>query len=152
MDAAGDLKTFSLQLRKDAQISPVVDHIAEAAGICRDSLRLVGPNGTRLRSEGDTIQSEGWPLEDGARITCLKGQQGRKPVIYLFSPKSIDASVQLSLVPEWEFSVLYPVVPIERSAQHSNQQVSWNVKVHSNGELTHLTTGLDVSYLFWEAQ
>jgi len=75
-----------------------------------------------------------------------------KPVIYLFSPSEIEVSVKLSLIPEWNMSAIYPVVPIKSPSAHSNEEVTWRVRVHPNGDLTELNTGLDVTYLFWEAQ
>jgi len=75
-----------------------------------------------------------------------------KPVIYLFSPSEIEVSVKLSLIPEWNISAIYPVVPIKSPTAHSNEEVTWRVRVHPNGDLTELNTGLDVTYLFWEAQ
>jgi hypothetical protein len=77
----------------------------------------------------------------------------RKPIIYLFSPEPLDALVELSLVPQWNFSAIYPVVPIEQitTTQSGGQKVAWRVRVHPNGDLTELTTGLDTAFLFWEA-
>jgi len=77
--------------------------------------------------------------------------RGKKPIIYLLSPQTIEASVKLSLVPQWSLSVIYPVVPIKASSAHSKEEIVWRVRAHPNGELTELTTGLDVAYLFWEA-
>ncbi|KAG2152605.1 uncharacterized protein EDB93DRAFT_254693 [Suillus bovinus] len=72
----------------------------------------------------------------------------RKPVIYLYSPSEIDVSVTLSLIPEWSLSVIYPVVAIE----DHGQRLEWNVRTHQDGSLTEHYSGLDVSYLFWEAE
>ena len=77
--------------------------------------------------------------------------RGGKPVIYLFSPSNIEVSVKLSLVPEWNISAIYPVVPIKPSSAHSKEEITWRVRVQPNGDLTELNTGLDVAYLFWEA-
>ncbi|KAG2037001.1 hypothetical protein BDR03DRAFT_399966 [Suillus americanus] len=72
----------------------------------------------------------------------------RKPVIYLYSPSDIDVSVKLSLIPEWSLSVIYPVVATE----DHGQRLEWNVRTHQDGSLTEHNSGLDVSYLFWEAE
>jgi hypothetical protein len=71
-----------------------------------------------------------------------------KPVIYLFSPSDIDVSVKLSLIPEWSLSAIYPVVTTE----DHGQRLEWNVRTHQDGSLTEHNSGLDISYLFWEAE
>lgn len=75
----------------------------------------------------------------------------RKPVIYLFAPVSVDVSVKLSVVPQWSFSAVYPVTSIESGTAGTGQCVSWAVRVHPEGHLTELLTGLDIAYLYWEA-
>ncbi|KIM37626.1 hypothetical protein M413DRAFT_30812 [Hebeloma cylindrosporum] len=96
-----------------------------------------------------TIEEVG--IENGDTLFLVLGLIGGKPVIYLFSPATIEAGVKLSLLPQWSLSAIYPVVPIKPRTAHSNEQVAWRVRTHSNGDLTELTTGLDVAYLFWEA-
>ncbi|CAA7263616.1 unnamed protein product [Cyclocybe aegerita] len=90
-------------------------------------------------------------LQDGDHLDLLAGQKGGKPVIYLFSPQTLEASVKLSLVPQWDLSVIYPVVSIKPRTVNTNEEVAWRVRVHPKGEITELTTGLGVAYLFWEA-
>ncbi|KAF9563453.1 hypothetical protein CPC08DRAFT_323610 [Agrocybe pediades] len=91
-------------------------------------------------------------MENGDQIDVLRRQIGGKPVIYLFSPSPIEASVKLSLAPQWDFSAIYPVVPIEKAVgKEHHQEVTWRVRSQPNGDLKELTTGLDVAYLFWEA-
>lgn len=97
-----------------------------------------------------TIQDMG--IEDGDELDLLKILKGGKPVIYLFSPETIEAEVKLSLIPQWNLCAIYPVVPIKPRTACSNEQVAWRVRTHANGDLTELTTGLEVTYLFWEAQ
>ena len=104
----------------------------------------------RRWSDSDTIKELG--IEDGYSIDLFEVQRGGKPVIYLFSPKTLEANVKLSLIPQWNLSAIYPVVPIKPRTVRSNEQVAWRVRTHANGDLTELTTGLDVTYLFWEAQ
>ena len=101
-------------------------------------------------SDSDTIKELG--IEDGYSIDLIENQYGGKPVIYLFSPKTLEADVKLSLIPQWNLSAIYPVVPIKPRTVRSNEQVAWRVRTHANGDLTELTTGLNVTYLFWEAQ
>lgn len=88
-------------------------------------------------------------LEDGDEVLLIPEQVGGKPIIYLYSPTAIDASVKLRLIPEWQFSAVYPVVPTKRDL---GEQIEWNVSTHQDGSLTEKNTGLDVSYPFWEAE
>ncbi|KAJ6459121.1 hypothetical protein C8R47DRAFT_994807 [Mycena vitilis] len=90
-------------------------------------------------------------MEDGATIDILEDQAGGKPVIYVYSPTEIDVSVALTLIPEWDFSAIYPVVPTKSSPSNAGQSIQWNVRTHLDGSLTERNTGLDVAYLFWEA-
>lgn len=76
---------------------------------------------------------------------------GGKPVIYLFSPIEQEVSVQLSLVNEWRFSAVYPVVPVEPSALLGGETLTWRAITHNDQTLTETTTGLRASYLYWEA-
>ncbi|KAJ7118109.1 hypothetical protein C8R44DRAFT_923341, partial [Mycena epipterygia] len=55
--------------------------------------------------------------------------KGEKPVVYLFSPHGVDASVRLTLTREWDLSVLYPVVPAKRVAS-GGQTIEWAVHTH----------------------
>lgn len=112
------------------------------------------PEGLQLVFEGNPIHFDATArslgLDAGDYVDVVIQLLGGKPVIYLFSPETLDVSVSLTLVPEWNFSAIYPVNPIKSTKL--GQQVSWDVRTHVNGDLTELTSGLDVSYLFWEAQ
>jgi hypothetical protein len=89
-------------------------------------------------------------INDGDSIGLHKESslRGGKPVIYLYSPSNIDVSVKLSLTPEWTLSVIYPVVPTKDHGQH----IEWHVRTHQDGSLTEHNSGLDVAYVFWEAE
>ncbi|KAG1893681.1 uncharacterized protein F5891DRAFT_962575 [Suillus fuscotomentosus] len=89
-------------------------------------------------------------IEDGDSINIRVNDFTRikKPVIYLYSPSDIDVSVKLSLIPEWKLSVIYPVVTTE----DNGRRLEWNVRTHQDGSLTERDSGLNVSYLFWEAE
>ncbi|KAG2079206.1 hypothetical protein BDR04DRAFT_1226288 [Suillus decipiens] len=87
-------------------------------------------------------------IKNGDSIEILPGiLRTKKPVIYLYSPSDIDVSVKLSLIPEWTLSVIYPVI----TAEDNGQRLEWNIRTHQDGSLTEHNSGLDVSYLFWEA-
>ncbi|KAJ7097361.1 hypothetical protein C8R44DRAFT_643573, partial [Mycena epipterygia] len=81
-------------------------------------------------------------------------QLGGKPVIYIYSPVDIDIAVSLTLIRDWSFSTIYPVVPAKSPFSPSGvgQRILWNVRTHPDGSLIELNTDLDVTYLFWEAQ
>ncbi|KIJ91690.1 hypothetical protein K443DRAFT_135456 [Laccaria amethystina LaAM-08-1] len=101
-------------------------------------------------SKTDTVEMLG--LKNGDVIECMPVVLCRKPVIYLYSPSENFASVTLSLIRQWKFSVVYPVVPIKRVEGHLHEELEWKVRVCANGQLTEMNTGLDVAYLFWEAR
>ncbi|KAF9563459.1 hypothetical protein CPC08DRAFT_632661 [Agrocybe pediades] len=91
-------------------------------------------------------------MRDGDVIFLVLSLRGGKPVIYLFSPSPVEASVKLALAPQWDFSAIYPVVPITKPVELAHhQEVTWRVQTQPSGDLKELTTGLDVAYLFWEA-
>ena len=103
-------------------------------------------NGSAVSSRG-TVEMAGF--EDGDVIDLYRTQRDGKPVIYLYAPSELTVSVKLSLVPQWSFSAIYPIVPIKHV---KNEEQEWKVRVKPNGELTEMNTGLDVAYLFCEAQ
>ncbi|KAJ7118103.1 hypothetical protein C8R44DRAFT_878737 [Mycena epipterygia] len=98
---------------------------------CPDDYRLTYDGG--YPHLNDTLA--GWDIEDGDTIDLFPVLKGGKPVIYLYSPHVVDASVRLTLTREWDLSVVYP----------------WDVRTHPDGSLTEHTTGLDAAYVFWEA-
>lgn len=105
-----------------------------------------------MRLDGDmTVQEAG--IEEGDQVLAILLQVGGKPVIYLMPPagSDIEASVKLSLIPEWEFSAVYPAVATKRTPT-GGKSVEWNVHASSDGTLLERNTGLEVSYLFWEAE
>lgn len=105
-------------------------------------------NGYIINSE-ETIGCCG--IEDGDYIDLHLPLLGGKPIIYLYSPIDVQASVKLFLIPEWRFSAVYPVA--HTTINHQNREcIEWNVQTHQDGSLTETNTGRDVSYLFWEAE
>lgn len=76
--------------------------------------------------------------------------KARKPIIYVFPPEETDVSLSLSLVPQWEFESVYPP-PQDVDHAPSRTSIQWNVRARPDGSLTVKETGLEVSYLFWEA-
>jgi len=89
-------------------------------------------------------------LSEGSIIDMDVTLAGFKPVIYLEAPEGteITATVKLSLIPSWEFSAIYPVVPIRR---HKGQTLEWSITTKHDGTLHEHHADVDVAYLFWEA-
>lgn len=87
------------------------------------------------------------------RLLSSRFQRGGKPVIYVWTPGPQVISVGLSLVPQWEFSVLYPVAPIAlvKLPEGTGQGITWNIQTRDDGTILDEATGLEVTYLFWEA-
>jgi hypothetical protein len=84
-----------------------------------------------------------------------RGQAVRKPVIYLYPPSRLpEVTVELLLTSSWSFSAIYPlpktaITPGEK--QLATQSLTWTVEAEPNGKLVEKTTGVEVTYLYWEA-
>ncbi|KAI9442947.1 hypothetical protein H4582DRAFT_1921460 [Lactarius indigo] len=94
---------------------------------------------------GDTISLSPKP---SPRRRC------RKPVIYLYPPSNLaDVTVELALVPSWRFSAVHPPpqTTIPPGEPHTAQSLIWTVAAEPNGTLFDKTSGMEVSYLYWEA-
>ena len=103
----------------------------------------------------------GKPFEDGmtleasrvapySTLQMMVRLRGAKPIIYLYPPEQMRITARLSLIPEWHFSAIYPVVDLENT--QDGQKLEWAVDAKPNGTLTELVVELEVSYLFWEAE
>ncbi|KAH8986746.1 hypothetical protein EDB92DRAFT_1801755 [Lactarius akahatsu] len=78
----------------------------------------------------------------------------RKPVIYLYPPSSLaDVTVDLALAPSWRFSAVHPPprTTVPPGEPHTAQSLTWMVAAEPNGTLVDKTSGIEVSYLYWEA-
>jgi len=79
----------------------------------------------------------------------------KKPVIYLYPPSSIpNVTVDLHLTSCWQFSAVYPSPQTTISlGEHSTaQSLTWAVAAEPDGTLVEKTTGVEISYLYWEAR
>jgi len=96
---------------------------------------------------GDTILLKPKP-QPSVRRHC------RKPVIYLYPPSSLaDVTVELALAPSWRFSAVHPPprTTVPPGEPHTAQSLTWTVAAEPNGMLVDKTSGMEVSYLYWEA-
>ncbi|KAF8264814.1 hypothetical protein EI94DRAFT_1737575 [Lactarius quietus] len=93
-------------------------------------------------------------IVSGDTILLNPDSRPRKPVIYLYPPSSLpDVSVELALTPSWRFSAVHPrprsTVPL--GVPHTAQSLTWTVAAEPDGTLVDKTSGMEVSYLYWEA-
>ena len=137
-----------MEMNPNNYVIDLCNKIYYREGIPPDQQRLT--LGDKQLEKNRTLKDYGI-VRSEMTINLFLTLRAAKPVVYLFSPSDIEASVKLSLVPEWKISVIYPVVPIKAPTTHSNEELTWRVRVHPSGDLTELNTGLDVAYLFWEA-
>ncbi|KAF6813244.1 ubiquitin [Colletotrichum sojae] len=113
-------------------------------------------NEQRICFEGQRMSDEDTPgaleAEPGNNIEVDTGRYDGKPAIFLMSPVRLDsASVQVTLSPHWKFSTIYPLVePVLQNGNWSS--VSWQVSADPNGTLKDAATGVECSYLYWEAK
>lgn len=123
--------------------------VQDFEGIPPDQQRFIWA-GRQLMDEW-TVGAVG--ITTGSVIHLIQRLRGGKPVIYLLPPfgRHVEATVKLSLVPEWKFDAVYPVVPVTTSPT-GDQTLQWNVEASPDGTLLEKNAGLRVSYLFWEAE
>ncbi|KAJ7177189.1 hypothetical protein C8R46DRAFT_989342 [Mycena filopes] len=141
--------TVTLSVKASTTFARILPRLAEKKGLKKDRFYLLY-GGKRIKVT-DTTQS--LDMEDGDAIEVHQLMQRRtaKPIIYLYSPVEINATVALTLTSDQSFSAIYPVVPTKFPSSNVGQRIEWNVRTHLNGDLTETNTGLDVAYLFWEA-
>ncbi|KAJ7592407.1 hypothetical protein C8J56DRAFT_928596 [Mycena floridula] len=99
--------------------------------------------------EENAMTFEQYNIPNGALLHLIRVVKFAKPVIYLQNPEELDASVSLSLTKEWTFSAIYPVVPVKGQ---DGEKITWDVRTRKDGSLVQNDTGLEVSYLYWEAE
>ncbi|KAH8986045.1 hypothetical protein EDB86DRAFT_2293642 [Lactarius hatsudake] len=77
-----------------------------------------------------------------------------KPVIYLYPPSSLaGVTVELALASSWRFSAVHPPprTTVPPGEPHTAQSLTWTVAAKPDGTLVDGTSGMEVSYLYWEA-
>ncbi|KAK7440966.1 hypothetical protein VKT23_016743 [Stygiomarasmius scandens] len=150
MGSMGSTQLDSLEIR--AKPSSSIQRISDAIRMKTGSedFRLVH-EGRRV-SPHETLQGSG--IRDGDVLWLMMEQKGGKPVIYLQAPQELRVSVRLSLVPSWEFSAIYPIVPIRSNGEKGQgQTLEWDVSTRKEDDvLLDHRSGTEVSYLYWEAK
>ena len=130
-------------------VGTLKSHIQERLGPPPEQQRLVF--GSEQMEDSRTLHECG--VHHGAAIHLVLVALVGKPVIYLRSPTPIEASVRLSLTHQWRLLAHYPQVPIKRPVQgRFHEQVQWIVRTQQDGSLVESGSGLEVAYLFWEAE
>ncbi|KAL1734521.1 hypothetical protein EV714DRAFT_268658 [Schizophyllum commune] len=127
-------------------VKQLKERVAGLDGLpCADEMRFIFA-GKQLEDERSLVD---YNIQRDAVVHMTERRRGGKPVIYLFAPHAVQASVRLHLIEEWSFSAVYPVVPTPEKGQ--GQSLEWQVETRADGSLRELKTGLDVAYMFWEA-
>jgi hypothetical protein len=139
---SGEIRTAKIS--REMRVDKLVTDTSNILGLCPTDITAVW-GGAIMRGDW-SIKS--YNIKDGDSINLQAALRIAKPVIYLYSPSDIEVSVKLSLIPEWTLSVIYPVV----NTEDYRRRLEWNVRTHQDGTLTEHNSGLDVSYLFWEAE
>jgi hypothetical protein len=86
-----------------------------------------------------------------ATLSSQRPQVG-KSVVYLYPPSSLaDVSVELTLVPSWSFLAVHPPQQKPIFLGERRKAQCWKVAAEPNGTLLDKTTGIEISYLHWEA-
>ncbi|GAA5890595.1 hypothetical protein JCM6882_002974 [Rhodosporidiobolus microsporus] len=137
-----------IPLASSDKVATLMLRIRDRTGMPPDQMRLIW-KGQQLEELYTLEEYRFGSVEDVYLVPRLRGG---KPVIYLFPPTPLpNVQVNLTLSPQWHFSALYPVCNVIKSKDGSSSVV-WTVDAVPEGQLVDKENGLDLSYLFWEAE
>ncbi|KAG8981492.1 hypothetical protein FRB90_007214 [Tulasnella sp. 427] len=91
-----------------------------------------------------------YPITQGSVVAIVRSLGFAKPVIYLYPPTPIKATVKISLADSWKFSALYPSTSDGRLK--GGRLAEWEVLAQSDGTMRVSGTSTEIAYLFWEAE
>ncbi|GJN94712.1 hypothetical protein Rhopal_007803-T1 [Rhodotorula paludigena] len=142
-------RTTEYLVDRNTHVAQLAKCIEAKEGICADNQRLIYA-GRHL--EFNRMLSD-YQVGPDAVLHLVFSLRGGKPVIYLRPPAFLaSAQVSLTLSPEWEFSALYPLVEVDEDKRSGESTVAWTVSAERDGALVDLASGLELKYLFWEAE
>jgi len=139
-------KTFKTRCNANTTVHGLKEIVHTFEGAPPDQQRLIF-NSLQLAGE-DEYTLHDYDIGPDAVVNMVMKLRGGKPVIYVMPPKPMSVTVKVSLVPEWRFTTVYPVVPT--IANPDGEHVEWTVDATPDGVLT--TAGTQAMYLFWEGE
>ncbi|KAJ8291292.1 hypothetical protein OF846_005334 [Rhodotorula toruloides] len=146
---------FLFLVKQTAAMSKIVETFANVIGKPRDSFRFCyagDPVSGQVTFADFQKHHNIDPADQEVALMWCFTQCGGKPVIYLFPPTPLDcAAVSVILTSEWHFSALYPAVDPKKGKQ-GETSASWTVSAQPDGSLVDVASGLELKYLFWEAE
>ncbi|CAM9866527.1 unnamed protein product, partial [Sphacelaria rigidula] len=144
-------RTHIFQVFPSDTVARVKKQVHQRLGVPPIHLRLMF-NGRQLDSNktlSDHNVDKESTLEGAIRL------RGGKPVILLYPPSPLDASVHLSLNFGWKFSTLYPAPSREKVGPYDHapayDECTWTVRANPDGTLKDMEARKEYPYLFWEA-
>ncbi|GAA6042998.1 hypothetical protein JCM8097_003879 [Rhodosporidiobolus ruineniae] len=117
---------------------------------CVDDLKRAVHGQEGIPPDQQRLVFSGKQLEDGRTLSGYNIKADSTLHMYLRLRAAAASPIALTLSPQWSFSALYPVVDVSKGKQ-GDSIASWTVSAKPDASLIELSSGLALSYLFWEA-